>query len=92
MLNNNHINHIETETHLKYKSFINDTTKFGFRPEPPHMRISHKWSHTETILQAQSQSHNLTYSYKILGSYPPGSAYPSHIFILFHVTTTGTIP
>ena len=25
------------------------------------------------------------------GSYPPGSAYPSHIFILFHVTTIGTI-
>ena len=55
------------------------------------MRISHKWSHTETILQAQSQSHNLTSSYKISDSYPPGSAYPSHIFILFHVTTTGTI-
>ena len=55
------------------------------------MHISHKWSHTETILQAQSQSHNLTSSHKISGSYPPGSAYPSHIFILFHVTTTGTI-
>ena len=55
------------------------------------MRVSHKWSHTETIHQAQSQSHNLTSSHKISGSYPPGSAYPSHIFILFHVTTTGTI-
>ena len=47
------------------------------------MRISHKWSHTETILQAQSQSHNLTSSHKISGSYPPGSGCPSHIFILF---------
>ena len=47
------------------------------------MRISHKWSHTETILQAQSQSHNLTSSHKISGSYPPGSACPSYIFILF---------
>ena len=55
------------------------------------MRISHKWSHTGTIHQAQSQSHNLTFSHKISGSYPPGSAYPSHIFTLFHVTTTGTI-
>ena len=47
------------------------------------MRISHKWSHTGTILQAQSQSHNLTSLHKISGSYPPGSAYPSHIFIFF---------
>ena len=45
------------------------------------MRIFHKWSHTETIHQAQSQSHNLTSSHKISGSYPPSSAYPiSHFY------------
>ena len=59
------------------------TSYFGIRPEPPHMCISHKWSHTETIHQAQSQSHNLTSSHKIPNSYISRLSLPISHFHFF---------